>query len=306
MKRRDFLRWQLAGAAWLAGSSLQGPAGLLAAPRPDVAVVRGDAARAARQAVRMLGGMGSVVASGDTVVIKPNMSFPDPPGRATNTNPQVVRALAGLCLDAGAAAVFVLDHPLSTPEQCLKQAGIQDACRDLDKVHVHTMASRRFYQEANIPDGEDMRSNLVARQVLEADKLIAAPVAKTHSATGVSLSLKGMMGLVYDRWAMHSRHDLDAAIVDLATLLWADLAVVDATRVLATNGPFGPGEVLDENTIIASRNMLEADAVTVSLFPWYGRSFRPDQVPHLKLAGERGLGRVDVDQINVAEKRLQG
>ena len=39
-----------------------------------------------------------------------------------------------------------------------------------------------------------MKTNAVMNDVLDADVLIAAPVAKTNTSTGVSLSLKGQMG----------------------------------------------------------------------------------------------------------------
>ena len=40
--------------------------------------------------------------------------------------------------------------------------------------------------------------------------------------------------------------------MDLNTRLKATLTVIDATRVLSSNGPSGPGKVLTPNTVIAS------------------------------------------------------
>ena len=128
--------------------------------------------------------------------------------------------------------------------------------------------------------------------------LIAAPVAKSHSGAGVSLSMKGMMGLVYNRMIFH-RRDLHTSIVDLSTVLKADLTVVDATRVLSTGGPGGPGKVLTPDTVIASADMVAADAYTVSAFEWYGKSYRPDQVRHIREAHARGLGRMDIENLRV-------
>jgi uncharacterized protein (DUF362 family) len=55
-------------------------------------------------------------------------------------------------------------------------------------------------------------------------------------------------------------------------VLKADLTVIDATRVLSTNGPRGPGKVLKEDTIIASKDMVAADAFAVARFQWYGKN----------------------------------
>jgi uncharacterized protein (DUF362 family) len=137
------------------------------------------------------------------------------------------------------------------------------------------------------------------RDVLEADVLIAAPVAKSHGSSGVSLSMKGMMGLIWNRSVMHWRYDLHASIVDLCTILRPGLTLIDATRVLTTNGPGGPGTVIRPDTVIASRDMVAADAMTVQMFEWYGRKMEPRQVRHIKLAHERGLGRMDVGNLSV-------
>lgn len=148
-----------------------------------------------------------------------------------------------------------------------------------------------------------MNETEVIRDVLDADVLIAAPVAKSHSSAGVSLSMKGMMGLIWDRGIMHRRYDLRESIVDLASLLKPDLVVVDGSRVLSTNGPSGPGRVLQENTIIASADMVAADAQAVTMFEWYGRQLQPRNVKHIRIAHERGLGRMNVE--NLRRKQIK-
>ena len=97
---------------------------------------------------------------------------------------------------------------------------------------------------------------------------------------------------------MH-RMDLHETIVDLASLLKADLTIIDGTRVLSTGGPGGPGRVLKKNTIIASKDMVAADAFAVAAFEWYGKKFKPTQVKHIRLAHERGLGRADIENLLV-------
>ena len=67
---------------------------------------------------------------------------------------------------------------------------------------------------------------------------------------------------------MHWRYDLDTAIVDLCFRLKPALAVIDASRVLSTNGPYGPGKVLTPGEIIASADPVAADAMTVASYEW--------------------------------------
>ncbi len=301
MNRREFLKYQAMGILWMVagGYELLLPKKSVAEPFPDIAVVKGATAAATRAAVELLGGMKQVVKPGNRVIIKPNMSFPTPPERASNTHPEVVRELAFMCKEAGASKILVLDNTLSSKERCLEKSGIREACKAIDNKMVFALSDDSLYKATDIPKYKSMIKTEIMKEVLKSDVLIAAPVAKSHSGTGVSLSMKGMMGLIYNRRVMHRQYDLHTSIVDLCTILKADLAVIDGTRVLSTNGPYGPGKVLHENTIIASKDMVAADAYAVSIFEWYGKRFKPRQVRHIKEAHERGLGRMDIENLEV-------
>ncbi|EPR34756.1 protein of unknown function DUF362 [Alkalidesulfovibrio alkalitolerans DSM 16529] len=299
MRRREFLKWQLSGALWLAaGAPFIDPRPALAAT-PDIAVATGEARAATHAAVKMLGGMKRFVAPGQRVLIKPNMSFATEADYGANTHPEVVAALAEMCRDAGASSILVMDNPLSQPEECMVRSGIREACRDIGRDIVQAPTASRFFREEDIPGALSMGANAFLREALEADVIIAAPTAKSHGSTGVSLGLKGMMGLISNRGVMHWRYDLDTAIVDLNTKLRAALTVVDGIYVLTTGGPYGPGKVVKADTVIASADIVAADAYAVEAFEWYGRSFEARQVKHLRLAHERGLGRMDVAALNV-------
>jgi uncharacterized protein (DUF362 family) len=300
--RRDFLKKHGQAALFAAAAAKAGfifPRNTFADQVPDIAVARGGPAEATMAAVELLGGMEAFVKSGDKVVIKPNMSFAHPPERATNTHPDVIRTLSEMCINAGAASIMILDNPLQGAELCIERSGIEEACRLVPRTSVRTLTSRRFFDKVSLDQGQSFKETEVMRDVLDADVLIAAPVAKSHSATGVSLSMKGMMGLIRDRGIMHRRYNLSSAIVDLCTFLKADLTVIDATRVLASHGPFGPGEVIRADRVIASVDMVAADAMVIDMFPWYGRDIMPGQVAHVLEAHARGLGRMDLENLVV-------
>lgn len=304
MSRRGFLRYNARLLLWTAAISagLRLPRPAAAGEIPDIALAVGDRVPATRAAVDLLGGMGRFVKPGQKVVIKPNMSFAGGPEDATDTNPEVVRELVAMCREAGAERVRVLDHTLRREERCIE--GVQKACEVHGDDIVQAVSRSRFFKETPIPEGRQMTETDVMREVLEADVLIAAPVAKSHSGAGVSLSMKGMMGLVYNRGVMHSRYDLHESIVDLASLLKPALVVVDGSRVLSTNGPGGPGRVLKMDTIIASADMVAADAQAVAMFEWYGRKLQPRNVKHIRIAHERGLGRMDVENLRLKQVQV--
>ena len=304
LNRRQFLKFQLKGALWLAAgaTSIALPGALQAGAVPDIAVVKGNPGAATRTAVQSLGGMQTFVKPGDKVVIKPNMSFVNGVENATNTRPEVVRELVAMVKDAGASRVRVLDNTLCLAEPSI--AEIKDACQIFNEDITHALTDYRFYEATKINDQWlGFNKTDVMKDVLAADCLIAVPTAKSHHATGVSLSMKGMMGLVYDRWTMHQQ-GLDAAIVSLAAFLKPKLVVVDVSRVLSTNGPRGPGEIIPMNTIIASADMVAADAKTVEMCTWYGKRFKPRQIKHIRLAHEKGLGRMDIENLVVKETTI--
>jgi uncharacterized protein (DUF362 family) len=291
------------GLACLAGSSLLWPAAVaLAGNVPDVAVVKGEAGPATRAAVNLLGGMGRFVKAGQKVVIKPNMSFAQGVDSATTTHPEVVREVLIMCKEAGAAKIRVLDHSLQNAEKSLQNSGILDSCNSVEEGICRHLMDASFYQDADLPAAKEMHSNAFMRDVLEADVLIAVPVAKSHGSAGVSLSLKGQMGLILSRGIMHSRYSLADSIVDLNSFIRPHLAIIDATRVLTSNGPGGPGLVIRPGEVIASADPLAADATAVASYEWYGRKITPKQVKHLQLAFERGLGRLDIE--NLITKRI--
>ena len=301
--RRDFITRSLLASAGMV-APITGVGKILAqepAQGPEVVAAKGDRIQAIKAAVKALGGIEQFVKPGYRVVIKPNMSFANPPERATTTHPEAVKTVAQLCLDAGAKEVLVLDHTLRAPDLCKKRTGIEAALKDMPKVALLTINQQSFFEEVPVPNGVQVKKVEIAKAALRADVLIAVPVAKSHSAGGISISLKGMMGLIWDRRKFHEEHDLHQAIADLSTVLKAGLTIVDASRALLTGGPAGPGRTADLKTVVASRDPVAADAYTVGLTPWYNRSFTGKQVSHLVLANKLGVGEVDVAKMKICE-----
>ncbi len=295
MTRRDLLRGAAAGLA-LALPTLPRTA---AAAEPDLAVISGEVSAATRRAVEALGGMARFVQKGNRVVLKPNMSFASGPDRAANTHPALVYAVAQMCLEAGADQVMIVDNPLQSPELCLRRAGVAEACKGLKNTYVQMFTDHKFYREVKVPQGKVLDRVEVLKEVLDSQVLISLPQAKSHSNTGISMGIKGLMGLIWDRGSFHSRYNIDQALADLATVLRPRLTILDATRALTTGGPGGPGEVVKPNLVIAGTDPIAVDAFGVSVAPWYGQRFKGRQVEHLLAASQRGLGKIDVDRLNI-------
>ena len=300
MTRRKFLKTTAAGIALsLAGK----PSFSIAREEVDLAAISGDPVAATKKALEVLGGISRFVKKGQRVVLKPNMSFTRTPEFGATTHPQVVATVAQACMEAGAQQVLVLDHTLHRAELCLERTGIREACKGIPGVHVLALQERKFFREIKIPQGKVLERVEVMNEVLDSPVLINIPVAKSHSATGVSMGIKGLMGLIWDREIFHAQLNINQALADLATVIKPQLTILDATRALTSGGPGGPGEVKKPNLIIAGTDPIAVDSYGVAVVPWYGQTFKGRQVEHLLIAHQRGLGKIDVDQLKVFKEK---
>ena len=296
MTRRQFLKATAAGVAVGIGGSFSR---VSAAEEHDLAVISGDPATATRKALEAIGGISRFVKKGQPVVLKPNMSFANPPERGSTTHPIVVATVAQACIDAGAQQVLVVDHTLQRAELCLERTGIREACKQIKGVYVITPGEKKFFREVKIPQGKVLERVDVLKEVVDGHVLINLPVAKSHSTTGVSLGIKGLMGLIWEREGFHSQFNINQALADLATVIKPHLTILDATRALASGGPGGPGDVKKPNLVIAGIDPVAVDAYGVTVVPWYGQNFKGRQVEHLLVTHQRGLGKIDLDQLKI-------
>jgi uncharacterized protein (DUF362 family) len=295
MTRRQFFKTAAGVALGIAGTH-----SLLSANEGyDLAVISGEPVAATKKALEAVGGISRFVKKGQRVILKPNMSFANPPERGSTTHPFVVTTVAQACLGAGAQQVVVFDHTLQRAEPCLERTGIRDACEQIKGVNVFAPQDKKFFREIKIPQGRVLEKVEVLRELLEGHVLINIPVAKSHSTTGVSLGMKGLMGLIWERESFHSQFNINQAIADLATVIKPQLTILDATRALASGGPGGPGDVKKPNLIIAGVDPVAVDSYGVTVVPWYGQNFKGRQVEHLLISHQRGLGKIDIDQLKI-------
>jgi len=298
--RREFIKIG-AGAALLTLL----PRSLMSADKknmPVIGVAEGDNSKLVRAAVDLVGGIDKFMKKGDVVCIKPNLSFASNIDCGATTNPDIVRQMVRLCLDAGASRVIVLDHTIHEATLCVERSRIEEAIID-KKVSLVTLQQERQYAEVDVPDGKELRTIQVAKAIQNADLLINMPTAKSHSGTGVSLGLKGLMGLIWDRGYLH-RVNLDRAIAELGTVIKPNLTVVDATRALTTGGPGGPGKTVILDKVVAGIDPVAVDSYTVGIAQWYKKSWSGTQVKHIRAAADLGLGEIETTNMQIKEIRV--
>lgn len=273
-----------------------------------VGIAKGkDVAQAVRQAVSLAGGLDKLIFPHSRVLIKPNLSAALPARSGVTTDPRVVTALIHLVREAGAKEILVGESAV---------VGF-DAGEIFDALKVRSLfekAGARVVNldrdqpvEVKVPRGEVLKKVRIWRTAYESDVLISVPKMKTHFQTVVTLSLKNMKGTVTDgsKRIIHrigvpvkkqEEFGLDQGIVDLNTVICADLSVIDATVSLEgfVPGPRLVGNPVRMDTLIAGFDPVAVDAVGCRVI-----GLDPGEVRHIRLAHERKLGRMLSREIEV-------
>ncbi len=295
ISRREFLASAAAGAAVLAaGNGFAQQTG----SKSEVYVGKGSASEMLPKILEKMGGISRFVKQDSRVLIKVNMSFPNPPEWGTGTSPEAVFTLAKMCIEAGAKRVIVCDNTIRDPEHCKEKTGIAAAIKDLKGSVLFIPKQDSMYVRKSDSRAKELRETDVVKEVYLCDAVISLPAAKSHSAGGVSMNIKGLMGLVKERGAFHREMDMHTAIAEQLYYIKPTLNIVDATRALLDNGPAGPGKVAELKTFVAGTDPVAVDSYAVTLASWYGKTFEGKQVKHLRVAGELGFGNVDSDKIS--------
>jgi uncharacterized protein (DUF362 family) len=262
---------------------------------PDLVVTTGGEPEAlVRRALAALGGMQKFIPKGASVIVKPNICVAYHSYEyAATTNPWVVGTLVKMAFEAGAGSVRVMDYPFGgTAQQAYKISGIKEQV-EAAGGEMLLMLPYKFVATAN-PKAVLLKSPAVFDEILKADVLINAPIAKQHSSSRLTLGMKNLMGVVQDRSAMHI--NLGQTIADLNALVRPQLTVVDAVRILTANGPTG-GDLKDVkklDTVIASADVVAADSYAASLF-----GMKPEELDYIVKGVGMGLGRSDLQNLKI-------
>lgn len=307
MKRRDFISKSIK-AGFLAGTALSignynqifGYNSLISQSDYQLAAVRGGKPDLMfDEAIKALGGISKFVKKGQTVVVKPNIGWDVPPERAANTNPALVNRIIKHCYEAGAKDVYVFDNTCDDWKRAYSNSGIEKAARDA-KAKVVSGATENYYQKVSITQGKKLKEAKVHELILNSDVFINVPVLKHHSSADLTIAMKNLMGIVWDRGYWH-RNDLHQCIADFSTFRKPDLNIVDAYLVMKRNGPRGvsKADVVEMKSLIISPDIVAVDAAATKLF---GKE--PEKVAHIKIANDMNVGTMDLDKLNIFRKVL--
>jgi len=296
MKRRDFIKNStlLTTSVFLPGVLFSTES----AGNSLVVKVEGESPYAiTKKAVEALGGMGKFVSKQDIVMVKPNIGWNRTVEQAACTNPEVVKAIIEMVLNAGAKKVIVMDHTCHKPEDTYKRSGIANAAKDAGAEVRHADDNRLIVHDFK---GSRVTRWPAYKDFLDVDKFINVPILKHHGSSGLTIGMKNLYGILGgNRGKLH--RNMGMSIADLGHGFKTHLTIVDAYRVLMRNGPVG-GRISDvelKKTIIASANILEADVVSANMF-----GIDPMKIGFVQAAVEKNMGQTDFNKINLKTLKI--
>ncbi|MGB9135501.1 MAG: DUF362 domain-containing protein [Candidatus Bathyarchaeia archaeon] len=265
-----------------------------------VALVKGPReVEAVYKAVELAGGFRDIAGKFSRALIKVNFISTKTYETGVTTDPLVVEGLIHKAKEAFDQVLVVeSDASITNADKACKITGMKEVC---DRNEVKFLNLRREKDRINlpVPNGETLKKIRVPRIVVESAVINAAKL-KTHKATGVSLGMKNMFGLLPEKtkFKYHLRN-INKVVVDINMVLKPQFTIIDGFYALEGPGPTS-GTPVKMDLIIAGRDVVAVDATACRVM-----GVEPSEIYHIKRAYERGLGEMDEARINVVGSRVE-
>jgi len=269
-----------------------------------VSIVKGtDVEKMVEEALSLLGGVNSLIKPDSTVVVKPNAGHYYPPESSVNTSPEVVAATIKVLRKARPKQIILAESSAIAFDtfKCLEVSGIGKAAEEAGVDRIIDIKKEKDL--INIPI-RDARSALTKtafpRFLLEADHIVNLPIFKTHVSTVFTCALKNMEGIVQDKVHFHVHQtDVAAAMLDIWSVVRADLTIADVIRPAAGFGPHPATYPTYVGCVVAGKDPVAVDATTCRMV-----DLDIGKVPYFESAWERGLGNFAEDMIEIRGKKI--
>jgi uncharacterized protein (DUF362 family) len=304
--RRTFIKGStaLGVSSFLGGSIdewLAKPA--FAEDQVDIAAVTGaDYFQNTIKAVELLGGMSKFVPRQARVGLLINSPWDH---LGSYVRPDITLAVMRMCRDAGAKEIGVFK---SLGDDYWQRSALSGNFQD-EIQGLRSLAGN--YTEVSIPGGLALKNAKVAKELLDCDVFINIPIAKNHTGTSFTGTMKNMMGATSSTTNMFFHHGsgklgwyddiefLSQCIADVNLVRKPDLCIFDGTEVITTNGPRGPGKVIKPQKVFAGVDRVAMDAYGANLI-----GVRGEEVRMIRMAHEHGLGEIELARLHIQEVTL--
>lgn len=255
---------------------------------------------AIENSLQLLGGLNKFIKKGEKVLLKPNLLTSQKSELACTTHPEFIRAVIKIVRKAGVEP-YLGDSPGYHPiQRVLSVSGIKKVCEE-ENVPVVPFETPI---EVKIPDGQFVKSLIIAKEVLNFDKIINLPKLKNHSLTQFTCATKNIYGVVpglrktqYHMRFPHAYLFLKM-LIDLNRIIKPTLSIVDGVIGMEGEGPLG-GIPKKVGVIMAGVNSIAVDYVAAKII-----NYDPDQLLLIKIAKESGFGGYSKDKIIVKGDKI--
>lgn len=303
--RRSFIKTSTAvGASSLVGYSFLSKFAF-GKGKVDISVVKGeDYSKNTIEAVNQLGGMQKIIPKNSKVALLPNVQRNNP---GVFTKPEILRSVIQMCKKAGAKEISCLSW---LGEQNWENTGLAKVINEEGAKLVLVERDDSNFKSVEIPNGKALKDASIMKEFYNYDVLINMPITKDHAGNKFTGTLKNLMGLnaPTNNRTFHQKDwktdinaitHLDQCIADLNSVIKPDLCIVDATEFITTNGPFGPGELIKPQKVIAGTDRVAIDAYCCTLW-----GLVPEDIIMINKAKEHGLGEMDLKKVNIKEMEI--
>ena len=235
----------------------------------------------------------SALAEEKPVLIKPNYINARHPSTGITTDSRVIEGIIVFLKRRGIEDVVIGEGSgHSDTFEAFRNAGVDVLARRLG-VKLSDL-NRDEFVEVRLRDPLAMKKVKVAKTALESI-IISVPKLKLHRITGVTLSLKNLMGAMTPKGSMHM--GLSRNIADLASVIKPRVSVIDG--IIAGEGHETSGDPVEMNLVIAGMDPVAVDTVGA-----YVMGVAAKDVKHIVYAGKKGLGTHDLAQIEIVGERI--
>jgi uncharacterized protein (DUF362 family) len=272
-------------------------------PKSIVAISKGDDPdKMVAEVFALLGGVENLVRPRSTVVLKPNAGHPAAAETSVNTSPEFVAAVIRQVKKASPKEIIVAEAAAIGCDSMhvLDVSGIGAAA---EAEGARLVDIKREKDLINIPIRDahsDLKKVKLPRFLLEAEHLFNLPIFKSHASMVFTCALKNMKGVVQDtvHQQMHMT-DLAAAMMDVWSVIRADLSIADLIRPAEGFGPHTTIPV-DFGCVVASKDPVALDATACRMV-----GLATDKVKYFEAAAARNLGNFAEEDIEVVGRSIE-
>jgi uncharacterized protein (DUF362 family) len=250
------------------------------------------------------GGVSRVIPAGSKVHLKPNAIHFSP---GMHTDPAVIDALLSYLGDHGYRRLALMEnssHGLST-RLVFTVNGYADVARRHGAELVYldegpTVPYTLEGEETPIRIPRRLYETFIDPSRRPGNFYLSLPKLKTHSMTTMTLGVKNQQAFPIDRDRMHfhNHETLHVRLARLYRMVRPDFCIIEGVTAIF-NGHVPPRALLKESSVQLNVLIGGQDTVAVDTVGARVMGYSIEEVEHLRLAAEWGLGEGQIERIEV-------